>query len=88
MSSRAAACLHLHLTHCSQTFDSVQQNIAGTAASTATIGAVVAAAFIAATGSICYDLVPFSLPLLLRRSQQGSVELESSDQGGLGDAAA
>ena len=27
-------------------------------------GAVVAAAFIAAAGSICYDLVPFSLPLL------------------------
>ena len=69
-------------------FDSLQQSISGTAASTATIGGAVTAVFIAAAGSIFYDLVPLSLPLLLRGSQQGSVELQSSDQGGLGDAAA
>ena len=80
--------MHLHPTHCSQMFDSLQQSISGTAASTATIGGAVTAVFIAAAGSIFYDLVPLSLPLLLRGSQQGSVELQSSDQGGLGDAAA
>ena len=51
MPLRAAACLHLHPTHCSQMFDSLQRNIAGTAASTATIGGPVAVAFIAAAGS-------------------------------------
>ena len=38
-------------------FDSLQQSISGTAASTATIGGAVAAVFIAAAGSIFYDYI-------------------------------
>ena len=66
MPLRAAACLHLHPTHCSQMFDSLQRNIAGTAASTATIGGKVAVAFIAAAISFFDDFVLPHAILLLR----------------------
>ena len=66
MPLRAAACLHLHPTHCSQMFDSLQRNIAGTATSTATIGGPVAVAFIAAAGSFLRRLtLGVSTPWLL-----------------------